>query len=141
MGFASLVVLMTGFLFFENTSAIKRSRQEQIANYSPGEKIPFIMGTIKGLTPSGHLIISDFFGALIKTNLKATENDLGWFSIFQGRLGNDREFLVDAIQPFPYGHFKFIVSIIALLCLFAVLYRNLSFTTKGIRLISPKKNL
>ncbi len=140
MGFASLVILIIGFLYFDYISSTKRSHQEQIANYSPGEEIPFIMGTIKGTTPSGYLIISDFSGALIKTKLKAKENDLGWFSIFQGKLGNDREFLIELIQPFPYGHLKFLVSIIALLALLGVLYRNLSFTPKGIHLTLPEKN-
>jgi hypothetical protein len=131
---------MLGFLFFEQTSSVKRSHQEQIANYSPGERIPFIMVAPESQTPDGRLIFKDAQGGLLKTDLKAEVSDIGFLVILQGRMGKHRNFLVESIQPFSNGRLKFFLSILALTGLLWQLLRGSIFTPKGIRLISPGKN-
>jgi hypothetical protein len=136
----SLFNLILGLGLFETTVMKNRFRSEQISSYVPGDKVPFIQGRMNGYTEDNKMVIRDFSGGLIKTDIFRGSIDIkeNLNVIITGKVGPEREFLTDEIEIFPYRNLKVIVSIAVLFVVFWKVIKNVELTPRGLRVFSWK---
>ena len=77
LGLSSFAILIVGLLHFDNTVAQKRALAIQISQYQPGDQVEYMNATVSGRTEAGMLILHDFVGAEIITDLKDDSFHLG----------------------------------------------------------------
>ena len=139
----SFAFLVLGLIGFENTVANNRSQKEQIASYLPGENIALIKCFIFGATEDGEILAIDQFGGLIKTDQKMQESLLNSNAFMKGKMGGNREFIVDKLYPHIDSrdiiNVKVGVSLIVLCYIFLKLYFNLKATANGLIISADAK--
>lgn len=134
-----LICLLSIFFFlfflvwFDREVAVVRIHDEQITSYLPGDRIPHIHSRYFGITPTGQPLIRDDYGSRLKINAVA-EYPIRAPMILAGRVGQDREFILEEMEVFPDIKLKIIVSIVAVLLMFVALIPNIRVTFKGLEL-------
>ena len=77
LGLCSFTILILGLFHFDNPVAQKRALMIQISQYQPGDQVEYMTATVSGWTEAGMLILHDFVGAEIITDLKDDSFHLG----------------------------------------------------------------
>ena len=139
LGLSSFVVLILGLFHFDNTVAQKRALTLQISQYEIGAQVEYMRATVSGWTAEGMLILKDFVGAEIVTDLKDDSFVLGNLVVMKGKIGEGRKFEVNFIEAYPDITIKIALSVIAILVLFWKLLGRVKISPEGLVLI-PKNN-
>ena len=138
LGLASFAILILGLFHFDNTVAQKRALTIQISQYRPGDQVEYMTATVSGQTEAGMLILHDFVGAEIITDLKDDSLHLGNFVVLKGKIGESRKFKVDVIEAYPSITMKIVLSLLAIIVLFWKLLGRVKVSSQG--LILPPQN-
>ena len=86
LGLSSFAILILGLFHFDSTVAQKRALAVQISQYQPGDQVEYMRATVSGWTEEGMLILHDFVGAEIVTNLKDDSFHLGNLVALKGKV-------------------------------------------------------
>ena len=132
LGLSSFVVLILGLFHFDNTVAQKRALSIQINQYQPGDQVEYMRATVSGWTDAGMLILQDFVGNEIITDLKDDSFHLGNLVAMKGKIGEDRRFEVDTIEAYPSITMKIALSLLAIIVLFWKLLGRVKISSQGL---------
>ena len=138
LGLASFAILILGLFHFDNTVAQKRALTIQISQYQPGDQVEYMRATVSGRTEAGMLVLHDFVGAEIITNLKDDSFHLGNLVALKGKIGENQKFEVDIIEAYPSITMKIALSLIAMIFLFGRLLGGVKVSTRGL-ILPPQK--
>ena len=138
LGLASFAILILGLFHFDNTVAQKRAMAIQISQYQPGDQVEYMRATVSGRTEAGMLVLHDFVGAEIITNLKDDSFHLGNLVALKGKIGENQKFKVDIIEAYPSITMKIALSLLAIIVLFWKLLGRVKISPQG--LILPPHN-
>ena len=138
LGLCSFVILILGLFHFDNTVAQKRALMIQISQYQPGDQVEYMRATVSGWTETGMLVLHDFVGAEIITNLKDDSFHLGNLVALKGKIGENQKFKVDIIEAYPSITMKIALSLLAIIVLFWKLLGRVKVSSQG--LILPPQN-
>ena len=138
LGLSSFVVLILGLFHFDNTVAQKRALTLQISQYEIGAQVEYMRATVSGRTEAGMLILHDFVGAEIVTDLKDDSLHLGNFVVLKGKIGANRLFEIDTLEAYPSLIMKIALSLLVILVLFWKLLGRVKVSARG--LILPFQN-
>jgi len=138
LGLSSFAILILGLFHFDNTVAQKRALAIQISQYQPGDQVEYMSATVSGRTEAGMLILHDFVGAEIVTDLKDDSLHLGNFVVLKGKIGVNRLFEVDTIDAYPSLTMKIVLSLLIAVVLFWKLLGSVKVSARG--LILPPQN-
>ena len=138
LGLASFTILILGLFHFDNTVAQKRAIAIQISQYQPGDQVEYMRATVSGWTETGMLVLHDFVGAEIVTDLKDDSLHLGNLVALKGKIGESRNFKVDIIEVYPSLTLKIVLSLLAIIVLFWKLLGQVKISLQG--LILPPQN-
>ena len=138
LGLSSFAILILGLFHFDNTVAQKRALAIQISQYQPGDQVEYMTATVSGRTEAGMLILHDFVGAEIVTDLRDDSLHLGNFVVLKGKIGVNRLFEVDTIDAYPSLTTKIVLSLLIALVLFWKLLGGVKVSAQG--LILPFQN-
>ena len=136
LGLSSFVVLILGLFHFDNTVAQKRALSIQINQYQPGDQVEYMRATVSGSTDAGMLILQDFVGNEIITDLKDDSFHLGNLVAMKGEIGEGRKFEVDTIEAYPSITMKIALSLLAIIVLFWKLLGRVKISSQGL-ILSP----
>ena len=136
LGLSSFVVLILGLFHFDNTVAQKRALSLQINQYQPGDQVEYMRATVSGWTGAGMLILQDFVGNEIITDLKDDSSHLGNLVAMKGKIGEDGKFEVDTIEAYPSITMKIALSLLAIIVLFWKLLGRVKISSQGL-ILSP----
>ena len=138
LGLSSFAILILGLFYFDNTVAQKRALTIQISQYQPGDQVEYMRATVSGRTEAGMLILHDFVGAEIITDLKDDSFHLGNLVALKGKIGENQKFKVDIIEAYPTITMKIALSLLAIIVLFWKLLGRVKVSSQG--LILPPQN-
>ena len=138
LGLASFAILILGLFHFDNTVAQKRALTIQISQYQPGDQVEYMRATVSGWTEAGMLILHDFVGAKIVTDMKDNSFHLGNLVVLKGKIGVNHLFEVDTIEAYPGITMKIVLSLLVALVLFWKLLGRVKVSAQG--LILPFQN-
>ena len=138
LGLGSFAILILGLFHFDNTVAQKRALAIQISQYQPGDQVEHMVATVSGRTEAGMLILHDFVGAEIITDLKDDSFHLGNLVALKGKIGENQKFKVDIIEAYPSITMKIALSLLAIIVLFWKLLGRVKVSSQG--LILPPQN-
>ena len=138
LGLASFAILILGLFHFDNTVAQKRALTIQISQYQPGDQVEYMRATVSGRTEAGMLVLHDFVGAEIVTDLKDDSLHLGNLVALKGKIGENQKFKVDVIEAYPSITMKIVLSLLAIIVLFWKLLGRVKVSSQG--LILPPQN-
>jgi len=138
LGLSSFAILILGLFHFDNTVAQKRALTIQISQYQPGDQVEYMRATVSGRTEAGMLVLHDFVGAEIVTDLKDDSLHLGNLVALKGKIGERRKFKVDIIEAYPSITIKIALSLLAIIVLFWKLLGRVKVSSQG--LILPPQN-
>ena len=138
LGLSSFAILILGLFYFDNTVAQKRALTIQISQYQPGDQVEYMRATVSGRTEAGMLILHDFVGAEIITDLKDDSFHLGNLVALKGKIGENQKFKVDIIEAYPSITMKIALSLLAIIVLFWKLLGRVKVSSQG--LILPPQN-
>ena len=138
LGLSSFAILILGLFHFDNTVAQKRALAIQISQYQPGDQVEYMSATVSGRTEAGMLILHDFVGAEIITDLKDDSFHLGNLVALKGKIGENQKFKVDIIEAYPSITMKIALSLLAIVVLFWKLLGRVKVSSQG--LILPPQN-
>ena len=138
LGLASFAILILGLFHFDNTVAQKRALTIQISQYQPGDQVEYMRATVSGWTETGMLVLHDFVGAEIVTDLKDDSFHLGNLVALKGKIGENRLFKVDTIEAYPGITMKIALSLIVMIFLFWRLLGGVKVSTRGL-ILPPQK--
>ena len=136
LGLSSFVVLILGLFHFDNTVAQKRALTLQISQYEIGAQVEYMRATVSGRTEAGMLVLHDFVGAEIITNLKDDSFHLGNLVALKGKIGENQKFKVDIIEAYPSITMKIALSLLAIIVLFWKLLGRVKISSQGL-ILSP----
>ena len=136
LGLSSFAILIVGLLHFDNTVAQKRALAIQISQYQPGDQVEYMSATVSGRTEAGMLILHDFVGAEIITDLKDDSFHLGNLVALKGKIGENQKFKVDIIEAYPSITMKIALSLLAIIVLFWKLLGRVKISSQGL-ILSP----
>ena len=134
LGLASFAILILGLFHFDNTVAQKRALAIQISQYQPGDQVEYMSATVSGRTEAGMLILHDFVGAEIVTDLRDDSLHLGNFVVLKGKIGVNRLFEVDTIDAYPSLTMKIVFSLLIAVVLFWKLLSSVKVSARGLTL-------
>ena len=138
LGLCSFIILILGLFHFDNTVAQKRALMIQISQYQPGDQVEYMRATVSGWTEEGMLILHDFVGADIITDMKDNSFHLGNLVVLKGKIGVNHLFEVDTIEAYPGITMKIVLSLLVALVLFWKLLGRVKVSAQG--LILPFQN-
>ena len=138
LGLGSFAILILGLFHFDNTVAQKRALMIQISQYQPGDQVEYMRATVSGWTEEGMLILHDFVGAEIITDMKDNSFHLGNLVVLKGKIGVNHLFEVDTIEAYPGITMKIVLSLLVALVLFWKLLGQVKISLQG--LILPPQN-
>ena len=138
LGLGSFAILILGLFHFDNTVAQKRAMEVQISQYQPGDQVEYMRATVSGWTEAGMLILHDFGGAKIVTDMKDNSFHLGNLVVLKGKIGVNHLFEVDTIEAYPGITMKIVLSLLVALVLFWKLLGRVKVSAQG--LILPFQN-
>ena len=138
LGLGSFAILILGLFHFDNTVAQKRVLMIQISQYQPGDQVEYMRATVSGWTETGMLVLHDFVGAEIITDLKDDSFHLGNLVALKGKIGENQKFKVDIIEAYPSITMKIALSLLAIIVLFWKLLGRVKVSSQG--LILPPQN-
>ena len=138
LGLASFAILILGLFHFDNTVAQKRAMAIQISQYQPGDQVEYMRATVSGWTETGMLVLHDFVGAEIITDLKDDSFHLGNLVALKGKIGENQKFKVDIIEAYPSITMKIALSLLTIIVLFWKLLGRVKVSSQG--LILPPQN-
>ena len=138
LGLGSFAILILGLFHFDNTVAQKRALMIQISQYQPGDQVEYMRATVSGWTETGMLVLHDFVGAEIVTDLKDDSLHLGNLVALKGKIGENQKFKVDIIEAYPSITMKIALSLLAIIVLFWKLLGRVKVSSQG--LILPPQN-
>ncbi len=138
LGLSSFAILILGLFHFDNTVAQKRALAIQISQYQPGDQVEYMSATVSGRTEAGMLILHDFVGAEIITDLKDDSFHLGNLVALKGKIGENQKFKVDIIEAYPTITMKIALSLLTIIVLFWKLLGRVKVSSQG--LILPPQN-
>ena len=138
LGLSSFVVLILGLFHFDNTVAQKRALTLQISQYEIGAQVEYMRATVSGRTEAGMLVLHDFVGTKIVTDLKDDSLHLGNLVALKGKIGENQKFKVDVIEAYPSITMKIVLSLLAIIVLFWKLLGRVKISSQG--LILPPQN-
>ncbi len=138
LGLGSFAILILGLFHFDNTVAQKRVLMIQISQYQPGDQVEYMRATVSGWTEAGMLILHDFVGAKIVTDMKDNSFHLGNLVVLKGTIGANRLLEVDTINAYPNHTIKIVLSLLVALVLFWKLLGRVKVSAQG--LILPFQN-
>ena len=138
LSLSSFAILILGLFHFDNTVAQKRALTIQISQYQPGDQVEYMRATVSGWTEARMLILHDFVGAEIVTNLKDDSFHLGNLVALKGKIGENQKFKVDIIEAYPTITMKIALSLLAIIVLFWKLLGQVKISLQG--LILPPQN-
>ena len=110
----------------------------QISQYQPGDQVEYMRATVSGWTETGMLVLHDFVGAEIITDLKDDSFHLGNLVALKGKIGENQKFKVDIIEAYPTITMKIALSLIAIIFLFWRLLGGVKVSTRGLILPHQK---
>ena len=110
----------------------------QISQYQPGDQVEYMRATVSGWTETGMLVLRDFVGAEIVTDLKDDSLHLGNLVALKGKIGENQKFKVDTIETYPSITMKIALSLLAIIVLFWKLLGRVKVSSQG--LILPPQN-
>ena len=134
----SFAILILGMFHFDNTAAQKRALTLQISQYEIGAQVEYMRATVSGWTEARMLILHDFVGAEIITDLKDDSFHLGNLVALKGKIGENQKFKVDIIEAYPSITIKIALSLLAIIVLFWKLLGRVKVSSQG--LILPPQN-
>jgi hypothetical protein len=120
-------------LQFDREMALPRIRNQQITHFSSGDKIFHIPAKYFGKTKTGEPLIKDLYGSILLID-EAPYYLENTYIIVSGKIGKNREIIVDEMRVFPDIFWKFFVSFLAVLLLAIKLVKNVRFTSRGLEL-------
>jgi len=129
----SICLLLLFLVKFDQEIAVTRIQDEQMANYSSGGTIPHMHARYFGKTAIGQPLIKDDYGSRLLIEGSADYPKYAPM-ILTGRVGKNREFILDEMQVFPNIKLKIIVSIMAVLAMIIMLIPAIRITSKGLEL-------
>ena len=138
LGLCSLTILILGLFHFDNTVAKKRALMIKISHYQPGDHVDYMRATVSGRTEKGMLVLQDFEGSKIVTDLKDESFHPGNLVALKGKIGKARLFKVDTIEVYPSITMKIALSLIAMIFLFWRLLGGVKVSTRGL-ILPPQK--
>ena len=138
LGLSSFAILILGLFHFDNTVAQKRALAIQISQYQSGDQVEYMRATVSGRTEAGMLILQDFVGTEIVTDLKDDSFHLGNLVVLKGKIGENQKFRVDIIEAYPSITMKIALSLLAIIVLFWKLLGRVKVSSQG--LILPPQN-
>ena len=129
----SICLFLLFLVRFDQDIAVPRIQNEQITSYSSGEKIAHIHVRYFGKTANGEPLIKDDYGSRLLIDGDA---DYPKYTpmILTGRVGKNREFILEEMQVFPNIKVKIIVSVMAVLLMIIMLIPAIRITSKGLEL-------
>ena len=136
LGLSSFAILILGLFHFDNTVAQKRALTIQISQYQPGDQVEYMRATVSGRTEAGMLVLHDFVGAEIVTDLKDDSLHLGNLVALKGKIGESRNFKVDIIEVYPSITMKIALSLLAIIVLLWKLLGRVKISSQGL-ILSP----
>ena len=138
LGLCSFTILILGLFHFDNTVAQKRALMIKISHYQPGDHIDYMRATVSGRTENGMLVLQDFEGTKIVTDLKDESFHPGNLVALKGKIGENQKFKVDIIEAYPSITMKIALSLLAIIVLFWKLLGRVKVSSQG--LILPPQN-
>ena len=129
----SILCMLFSLIHFDREIALPRIQNEQITNFSAGDKFFHIPAKYFGKTKSGAPLIKDLYGSILSID-QAPYFPENTYILVSGQVGKRREIIVDEIRVFPNYFWKFFVSIFALLLLAIKLFNNVRLTMRGLEL-------
>ena len=138
LGLCSFTILILGLFYFDNTVAQKRALMIKISHYQPGDHVDYMRATVSGRTENGMLVLQDFEGTKIVTDLKDESFHPGNLVALKGKIGKTRLFKVDTIEAYPSITMKIALSLIAMIFLFWRLLGGVKVSTRGLILPHQK---
>ena len=138
LGLCSFTILILGLFHFDNTVAQKRALMIKISHYQPGDHVDYMRATVSGRTENGMLVLQDFEGTKIVTDLKDESFHPGNLVALKGKIGKTRLFKVDTIEAYPGITMKIVLSLLVALVLFWKLLGRVKVSAQG--LILPFQN-
>ena len=138
LGLCSFTILILGLFHFDNTVAQKRALMIKISHYQPGDHVDYMRATVSGRTENGMLVLQDFEGTKIVTDLKDESFHPGNLVALKGKIGKTRLFKVDTIEAYPSVTNKIALSLLAIIVLFWKLLGRVKISPQG--LILPPQN-
>jgi len=129
----SIFFILFSLIHFDREIALPRIQNQQITNFSAGDKILHIPAIYLGKTTRGAPLIKDLYGSILSMD-QAPCFPENTYILVSGQIGKKREIIVDEILVFPNYFWKFFVSILALLLLAIKLLNNLRLTMRGLEL-------
>ena len=138
LGLCSFTILILGLFHFDNTVAQKRALMIKISHYQPGDHVDYMRATVSGRTENGMLVLRDFEGTKIVTDLKDESFHPGNLVALKGKIGKAMLFKVDTIEAYPSITMKISLSLIAMIFLFWRLLGGVKVSTRGLILPHQK---
>ena len=138
LGLCSFTILILGLFHFDNTVAQKRALMIKISHYQLGDHVDHMRATVSGRTENGMLVLQDFEGTKIVTDLKDESFHPGNLVALKGKIGASRIFKVDTIDAYPGITIKIVLSLLALIVLLWKLLGQVKISLQG--LILPPQN-
>ena len=135
----SILCMVFSLIHFDRQIVLPRIQNEQITNFSAGDKFFHIPAKYFGKTKSGTPLIKDLYGSILSID-QAPYFPQNTYILVSGQIGKKREIIVDEIRVFPNYFWKFFVSILTLLLLAIKLVNNVRLTMRGLEL-KAKTNL
>ena len=138
LGLCSFTILILGLFYFDNTVAQKRALMIKISHYQPGDQVEYMRATVSGRTERGILVLQDFEGTEIVTDLKDDSFHPGNLVALKGKIGENQKFKVDVIEAYPTITMKIALSLLTIIVLFWKLLGRVKVSSQG--LILPPQN-
>ena len=138
LGLCSFAILILGFFHFDNTVSQKRTLMRKINHYQPGDHVDHMRATVSGRTENGMLVLQDFEGTKIVTDLKDESFHPGNLVALKRKIGKTRLFKVDTMEAYPGITMKIALSLIAMIFLFWRLLGGVKVSTRGLILPHQK---
>ena len=138
LGLCSFIILILGLFHFDNTVAQKRALMIKISHYQPGDHVDYMRATVSGRTENGMLVLQDFEGTEIVTDLKEDSFHSGNLVALKGKIGENQKFKVDVIEAYTSITMKIVLSLLAIIVLFWKLIGRGKVSSQG--LILPPQN-
>ena len=136
LGLCSFTILILGLFHFDNTVAQKRALMIKISHYQLGDHVDHMRATVSGRTENGMLVLQDFEGTKIVTDLKDESFHPGNLVALKGKIGKTRLFKVDTIEAYPSITIKIALSLLAIIVLFWKLLGRVKISSQGL-ILSP----
>lgn len=130
----SILILVICVPFYFLSVANEKSKLEQLSSYTPGDSIPFIHTKITKFAEDDMVIVGDFLGDVVKTNLKRKGFTLNQKLVLSGKMDIKGELLVQEFETFPFFTAKKVVSVFAFLFLLWKFFDEIKISKAGLEL-------